>query len=42
VPGVGPISMAPYRMTPTKLSELKKQVEELLEKQAVGSSSIVG
>jgi len=32
VPGVGPISKAPYRMAPTELAELKKQLEELLEK----------
>ena len=30
--GVAPISIAPYRMAPTKLKELKKQLEELLEK----------
>ncbi|XP_054808666.1 uncharacterized protein LOC129310775 [Prosopis cineraria] len=32
VPGTEPISKAPYRMAPTKLNELKKQLEELLEK----------
>ena len=32
VPGTGPISIAPYRMSPVELSELKKQLEELLEK----------
>jgi len=32
VPGAGPVSIAPYRMAPTKLVELKKQIEELLEK----------
>jgi len=31
-PRARPISIAPYRMAPTKLRELKKQVEELLEK----------
>ena len=35
VPGTGPISIAPYRMSPVELSELKKQLEELLEKQFV-------
>jgi len=30
--GVGPISIAPYRMSPSELAELKKQLEELLEK----------
>jgi len=33
--GVGSVSMAPYKMAPAKLSELKKQVEELLEKQFI-------
>ena len=28
----GPISIAPYRMSPIELSELKKQLEEILEK----------
>ena len=32
VPGAGPISIAPYRMSPIKLVELKKQIEELLDK----------
>ena len=32
VPGTGPISVAPYRMSPLELSELKQQLEELLEK----------
>ena len=32
VPEVGPVSIAPYRMTPAELVELKKQIEELLEK----------
>ncbi|XP_074293257.1 uncharacterized protein LOC141620231 [Silene latifolia] len=31
-PGTGPISKAPYRMGPKELEELKKQLEELLEK----------
>ncbi|XP_074266836.1 uncharacterized protein LOC141590124 [Silene latifolia] len=31
-PGAGPISKAPYRMGPKELEELKKQLEELLEK----------
>ncbi|RDY03618.1 hypothetical protein CR513_12773, partial [Mucuna pruriens] len=33
--GLGLVSIAPYRMAPTKLVELKKQVEELLEKQII-------
>ncbi|KAL0434501.1 UNVERIFIED_CONTAM: Transposon Tf2-12 polyprotein [Sesamum latifolium] len=32
LPGVAPISIAPYRMAPVELLELKKQLEELLEK----------
>ncbi|MCI82372.1 cellular nucleic acid-binding protein, partial [Trifolium medium] len=32
VPGTSPISMAPYRMSASKLNEFKKQLEELLEK----------
>ena len=31
IPGVAPISMAPYRMAPAELKELKKQLEELLD-----------
>ncbi|XP_020232902.1 uncharacterized protein LOC109813173 [Cajanus cajan] len=32
VPGAGTVSVAPYRMALAKLVELKKQIEELLEK----------
>ena len=32
IPGAGPISMTPYRMAPAELVELKKQIEDLLEK----------
>ncbi|XP_057250761.1 uncharacterized protein LOC130591454 [Beta vulgaris subsp. vulgaris] len=32
IPGSAPISKAPYRMTPTELQELKKKLDELLEK----------
>ncbi|MCI38233.1 cellular nucleic acid-binding protein, partial [Trifolium medium] len=35
VPGTGPISMAPYRMSALELKELKKQLEELLEKKFI-------
>ena len=38
VPGTGPISIALYKMSPIELSELKKQLEELLEKQFVRPS----
>ncbi|XXG85952.1 hypothetical protein AAC387_Pa11g0946 [Persea americana] len=32
VPGTAPISKAPYRMAPSELYELKKQIQELLDK----------
>ncbi|KAL7216401.1 hypothetical protein ACSBR1_028361 [Camellia fascicularis] len=32
VPGTAPISMAPYRFVPAELSELKIQLQELLDK----------
>ncbi|KAL0347942.1 UNVERIFIED_CONTAM: Transposon Ty3-G Gag-Pol polyprotein [Sesamum angustifolium] len=32
IPGAAPISIAPYRMAPSGLKELKKQLEELLDK----------
>ena len=35
VPGAGPISIAPYRMASAELVELKKKIEELLEKQFI-------
>ena len=38
MPGVGPISKAPYRMSPLELSELKNQIEELLEKKFIRPS----
>jgi hypothetical protein len=31
-PGTGPISIAPYRMTPKELQDLKEQLEDLLRK----------
>jgi len=39
VPGTGSVSMAPYRMAPIELVELKKQIEELMEKQFIRSST---
>ncbi|KAL0458747.1 UNVERIFIED_CONTAM: Transposon Ty3-G Gag-Pol polyprotein [Sesamum latifolium] len=39
LPGVAPISIAPYRMTPVELQELKKQIEELLEKEFIQPST---
>ena len=38
VPGTKPISMAPYRMLASELSELKMQFEELLENKFVRPS----
>ena len=38
VPGARPISIAPYRMAPVELVELKKKIEELLEKQFIRPS----
>nr|KYP54727.1 Transposon Ty3-G Gag-Pol polyprotein [Cajanus cajan] len=38
VPGAGPVSVAPYRMAPAKLMELKGQLEDLLAKQLVRPS----
>jgi hypothetical protein len=32
IPGAAPISKAPYRMAPAELKELKKQIQELLDK----------
>ena len=37
-PGTSPVSMAPYRMSAPQLSELKKQLEEILEKKFVRPS----
>jgi len=39
ITGAGPISMAPYRMAPTELAELKKQIEDLLEKKFIRLSA---
>ena len=38
-PGTGPISIAPYRMAPAELKELKMQMEELLSKGFVKTST---
>ena len=38
IPGAGPVSISPYRMTPAELAELKKQLEDLLEKQFIRPS----
>jgi len=39
IPGAGLVSMAPYRIAPTALAELKKQIEDLLEKKFIRLSS---
>jgi len=39
IPEVGPISMAPYRMALAKVVELKKQIEDLLEKKFIRPSA---
>ncbi|KAK2422360.1 hypothetical protein QL285_032900 [Trifolium repens] len=38
VPSTNPISMAPYRMSTSELDQLKKQLEELLEKKFIRPS----
>jgi hypothetical protein len=38
IPGMKPISMAPYRMSASELAELKKQLEYLLDKKFVRPS----
>jgi len=39
VPRTGPVPMAPYRMAPAELVELKKQIEDLMEKQFIRPST---
>ena len=39
IPGAGQVSMAPYRMAPAELAELKKQIEDLLEKKFIRPST---
>lgn len=38
VPGTSPVSMDPYRMSASELSELKKKLEELLDKKFFAKS----
>jgi len=38
-PGTAPISRRPYRMAPKELAEMKKQLEELMEKGFIHPSS---
>jgi hypothetical protein len=40
IPGARPVSKAPYRMPPLELNEVKKQVEELLQKQFIRPSAL--
>jgi len=39
IPGAGLVSMAPYKMAPVELAELKKQIEDLLEKKFIQPSA---
>ena len=39
-PGTAPISWCPYRMAPKELTEIKKPLEELLEKGFIYPSSL--
>ncbi|KAI3704673.1 hypothetical protein L1987_74900 [Smallanthus sonchifolius] len=39
VPGATPIAKSPYRLAPTEMAELKKQLDELLEKGFIQPSS---
>jgi len=39
IPRAGLVSMAPYRMVPTELAKLKKQIEDLLEKRFIRPSA---
>jgi hypothetical protein len=38
IPGAEPVSVAPYRMSPSKLKELKAQLEELIHKHFIRPS----
>ena len=38
-PGTAPLSKSPYRMAPAEMAELKKQLEELLDKGFLRPSS---
>ncbi|XP_076953963.1 uncharacterized protein LOC143628201 [Bidens hawaiensis] len=39
IPGTTPIAKSPYRLAPTEMRELKKQLDELLEKRFIRPSS---
>ncbi|GJZ44643.1 putative reverse transcriptase domain-containing protein [Tanacetum coccineum] len=38
IPGAAPVARAPYRLAPSEMKELSKQLQELLEKACQGSS----
>jgi hypothetical protein len=38
IPGAEPVSVAPYRMSPLELKELKSQLEELIQKHFIRPS----
>ena len=42
LPRTSPILKAPYRMAPTKLKELKEQLQELLDKGFIKPSAFLG
>ena len=39
IPGAGPVSKVPYRMAPSELAEVKRQIEELMQKQFIRPSA---
>ena len=39
IPRAQPVSIPPYQMAPTELTELRKQLDELLEKGFIRSST---
>jgi hypothetical protein len=38
IPGAEPVSVAPYRISPLELKELKSQLEELIQKHFIRPS----
>ncbi|CAI7783343.1 unnamed protein product [Closterium sp. NIES-53] len=38
-PGAKPVSRAPYRLSPTELTDMKKQIEHLLDRQLIRPST---
>ena len=39
IPGAGPVSKVPYRMAPLELAEVKRKIEELMQKQFIRPSA---